>query len=845
MIESQPATELGSPAPATAPVREPRSGARVLGTEFGYAAIAGLLALAVALWSLRIWDANLNVPFRYAVVDDTKFYLMLIKGILDHGWFLTNHSLGAPFGQQLYDYPQGADNLNLFGLKLIGLITPHPGAVINVFLLATFVLDAAAACLVMRRLGVSPATSIVCAVLFAVLPYHWFRSDSHLFLSSYWSLPFTAYLFIAVLDDRPLLARRAAGRLRWCSLTTVATVAMCVVIASTGLYYAVFGLIMIAAAVLLKLLAQRRLAPLLPGVAAFALVLAVLVANLAPTVVYHAGHGGNSAEVHSASQGDSLAMSASYLVLPPLHDRIAPLRHVTEHYANVTPPHGYCEQCYETVGTVGDVGLVWLLVIAFGSLTGAAFVARVARVNRWSAVGVAVVLAIAVTGGISSLTRVFVSNDIRAWNRMSVLIAFFALLAAGLLLDRLLALIRTRLARRDRLARLGAWPGLVVLAAVLAFGIADQTSGFFVPNFSRDAAEYHSDGRFDAAIQRTLPTGAEVMELPYVPYPGGLSAVHVAGADAALLRGHELRVRAGPPLYPVPRAVVELRRDEGAGRELVRTARGQAPGPGGDRRDGGRVRRAHHRCGRLPGRRAAAAGGAAPPAARAGPAQRGPLAAVLRPAAVRATAALDPPRRAADGPARRGAAPAAADVRARPAERRQSGGQPHPSDGDGPRGRRRPDGHDADGGRAPGRGRGGRAAARAADAGAGTDDRLDRGVTECRRAAAPDRAGGDQRCVRPVWRRGRRRSGRGRPSGRSRRLAADGDRRPAVPGGRDQLSREGGRAGAPAAALSACTSAAVRRRDRPVARSPSANGPKAVRCSETTRWPTASHMRFT
>jgi hypothetical protein len=520
MIESEPANELRSPAPAPVGSSPGASVGRTVGRELGYAAIAGLLALAVALWSLRIWNADLGVPFRYGVVDDTKFYLMLIKGILDHGWFLTNHSLGAPFGQQLYDYPQGADDLNLFMVKVIGLVTPHPGDVINVFLLLTFVLDAAAACLVMRRLDVSPPVSIVCAVLFAVLPYHWFRSDSHLFLSSYWSLPFTAYLFIAVLDDRPLFTRGGSGRRR-VTVTTVATVLVCLVIASTGLYYAVFGLIMIAAAVLLKLLSGRRWRPLLPGVAAFALVLVVLVGNLAPTAIYHAGHGGNSAEVHSASQGDDLAMSASYLVLPPLHDRIAPLRHVTEHYANVTPPHGYCEQCYESVGTVGDVGLVWLLVIAFGTLTGAAFVARLARVHRWSAAGVAVVLAIAVTGGLSSLTRVFISNDIRAWNRMSVLIAFFALLTVALLLDRLLAWIRGRLAGNPRGARLGPWPGLVLLAAVLVFGVVDQTSTFFIPNYSRDAAEYHSDGRLDSFIERTLPHGASVMELPYVPYPEG------------------------------------------------------------------------------------------------------------------------------------------------------------------------------------------------------------------------------------------------------------------------------------------------------------------------------------
>jgi hypothetical protein len=523
MIESEPAPGLLSPATGLGNEAAPRSGWRLIATELGYAAIAGLLALAIALWALKVWDASLSVPFRYSEVDDTKFYLLLIKSILAHGWFLTNHNLGAPFGQQLYDFPQGADDLNLFMVKLIGLVSPHPGVVINVFLFVTFVLDGAAACLVLRRLGVSPLVSIVCAVLFALLPYHFFRSDSHLFLSSYWSLPFMAYLFIAVLDDRPLFTRRLSGGRVRRLLTpgSLATVLMCLVIASTGLYYAVFGLVMIAAALLLKLLSGRRWRPLVPGLAAFALVLVVLVANLAPTVVYHAQHGGNSAEVHSARQGDNLAMSASYLVLPPLHDRVAPLRHLTEHYANVTPPHGYCEQCYESVGTIGDVGLIWLLVIAFGSLTGAAFVTRVARMHRWSALGVAVVLAIAVTGGVSSLTRVFVSNDIRAWNRMSVLIAFFALLTVGLLLDQLRAWIRARGTRDRRRARLGPWPGVLVAAAVLAFGVADQTSGFFVPNFAKDAAVYHSDAALDATIERTLPRGASVMELPYVPYPEG------------------------------------------------------------------------------------------------------------------------------------------------------------------------------------------------------------------------------------------------------------------------------------------------------------------------------------
>jgi hypothetical protein len=221
---------------------------------------AALTALAVAAWALKLWQADLTVPFRYSVTDDTKFYLMLIKGIIDNGWVFTNHALGAPFGQQLFDYPQGADNLNLLLVRLIAVISPHPGVVINVFFLLTFPLDAATAYLVMRRLGVSTAPSLVCAVLFALLPYHFFRSDSHLFLSGYYSLPLAALLFVRVLGSEPLFTRRGPPtrrRLAWATRRTAGTVLICVVIASTGLYYAVFGLVLLAVATLFALLARR------------------------------------------------------------------------------------------------------------------------------------------------------------------------------------------------------------------------------------------------------------------------------------------------------------------------------------------------------------------------------------------------------------------------------------------------------------------------------------------------------------------------------------------------------------------------------------------------------------
>jgi len=71
------------------------------------AIVLATVTLAAVAWVLQLWHADLGVPLRYPPLDDTKFYVMLVKGIIEHGSYLTNSALGAPFGQQLYDFPQG------------------------------------------------------------------------------------------------------------------------------------------------------------------------------------------------------------------------------------------------------------------------------------------------------------------------------------------------------------------------------------------------------------------------------------------------------------------------------------------------------------------------------------------------------------------------------------------------------------------------------------------------------------------------------------------------------------------------------------------------------------------
>lgn len=469
------------------------------------AGLSGLFAVLV----LHSWRGNLGVPYSYSA--DGNQHLGFVKTLLDHGWYWHNPNLGAPGGQQLFDYPVlNGDTLNVLLLKLLGAFGLDPAAVINLFFLSTFFLVGLSAYLVLRRLTVSWPVALVCSVLYALLPYHFFRGEDHLFLSAYYAVPVGAYLVLAVLGGESLFARRASGRLSYVSRRTLVTVGLCAVVAlaSGSFYYSAFTLVLVVSVALLRAVGRRTLRPLAEGGAVVGVILMLLLVSLAPTLAYRERHGTNEQVTHRQSfESELYGLKPTQLVLPIEHHRIGKLASLRQRYDAWSPATEATRSA--TLGLVATVGLVWLLAISVLQLVTPG--RRVAgALDGQAGTAALVALFFAWTGGLATLVA-SVYPQIRAWNRLSIFIGFFALLGLGLLLDRGLALLRSR--------RTGGLLAAVALCLVLAIGILDQTSSALVPPYRTVAAEWRNDEGFVRAIDARLPEGALVLQMPYVPYP--------------------------------------------------------------------------------------------------------------------------------------------------------------------------------------------------------------------------------------------------------------------------------------------------------------------------------------
>ena len=106
---------LAPPAQSNSPRQPP------LRLDFAWALGTVALTCLALIPMLRLWRADLHAPFSYH--HDALFYLMVTKDVLKHGWWLENPDLGAPFGQQLYDFPVlVGDSLHLALLRAVNVL---------------------------------------------------------------------------------------------------------------------------------------------------------------------------------------------------------------------------------------------------------------------------------------------------------------------------------------------------------------------------------------------------------------------------------------------------------------------------------------------------------------------------------------------------------------------------------------------------------------------------------------------------------------------------------------------------------------------------------------------------
>jgi hypothetical protein len=595
--------------------RGPLDGA-LMRTALLYAQVI-LLTGAVLVFALDLTHADFHVPFYYSTCGgDLFFYLPLYKTIAETGWYTENPWLGAPGVMKLYDFPINETGLML-GIKLLIALAGDPFLAANLYFLITFITAAVASLFVLRAIGVDRQVAVTGSLLFAFVPYHFWRGPFHPFASTYYTIPLLTMVALSLCSGEPLFFRRdTSGRLRWnwSWRVSLSVVISCILASISGPYYAFFGTFLILTGGAIGVVRRPSVDRVLDVLAAAGLISGFFAAQLVPNALYSLREGTNPTPLkREVGYYYPYSLRIVNLLRPVPGHRVGWLNHALPAERTKSPPDLawlYNEtneaEVSSPLGALGAIGFLTLIVTAlaapFGLLRGKPILGDLAQLNLAT-------LLLGLNGGFGELVAIYVTTMIRCYNRISIFIGFFSLAALALVLSRGRRAVQSAPVTSPGRAR---WGCLVVLWSVTVLGLLDQVPRLLVPDHARDAAAFQSDKEFIGQVEESLPPGSMIFQLPQHTFPEfgrrfqmydyshfrGYLHSHQLRWSYGALRGREAEVHGLLALQSPPKLVdtlitagfrgVYINRSgyEGGGSELIRAMLRKVPQEPITNRDG-------------------------------------------------------------------------------------------------------------------------------------------------------------------------------------------------------------------------------------------------------------------
>ena len=488
-------------------------------TVLTYLIATALCAVAI-VFELRMWRADFHVPFYYEIESDGSVNMAGEKAIIDTGWVFTNPWLGAPGIGEYHDFTQ-SDSLPNLCFKLCALVAPDLGTAANYFYIFQYALTTWTGLFVLRRFGISDPIAIAASLLYAFQCYHFAHGAIQLNLPFYAPIPLIVMVILWLCERRPVFATwDSSKRTRLGSSwgTALTAVVACVLVGNWHVYFAFFACALVVVAALIAFLRAPKPARIVDPLITIALICLVVVVNFMPRLWYTQTHGSNPGVLdrpasHSAQWGLSVT---ELLTTVPYHQLKTLWDAVRGKERPLPSAHTFYEQNFPSyrsaLGAVGSCGFLILLGALFLSRRPRGDLALIAPLSK---LNIAAVL-LGTLQGFGYIFALRVTPVIRYWNRLSIFIAFFSLMAVALLWEH---------ARRHWIKTVGGRLAFqCALAGMLVFGLVDQMSSAMVPDYETSKMEFNRDRKFVREIEAELPPGAMVFQLPYAPFPEGYSA---------------------------------------------------------------------------------------------------------------------------------------------------------------------------------------------------------------------------------------------------------------------------------------------------------------------------------
>lgn len=451
---------------------------------------------------LRIDSIKWNLPISY--YWDGLLSSFEIKTISDTGWWFKNPYLGAPFGASFYDYKGFYfDSFYLVIIKIILLFTKNWGIALNIFYISIYPITSLISYFVMRKFKINFLISLMGSLVFTFLEYRFLRGGFHLYLSAYYLIPLvTLCIYYIYINDDILVFNKDYIK----NKKNIMVFMVFFLLPMTGVYYTFFTCLFLAIILLIKIKQIEIIKKIFTAYGC--MVFSILLLYL-PGIVYNFQNVQNFEKPYRAvleSEYYGLRISNFFISKKV---EIFSIPRIKE-YFNYIMESG---ENSEYLGIVGVLGILYLLYYLFKKKKSNK------KIELLSYLTIGGIL-FSVKSGFGVLFSIYVTGLIRGYNRISVFIAYFSILAICIKINNI---VKNR-------HKFKLFYNLIIII-IFSISIWDQipkdvrynNQAVTEYNYKSSREKYekifNSDKKFVSYIENQLGENGMVFQLPYFKFP--------------------------------------------------------------------------------------------------------------------------------------------------------------------------------------------------------------------------------------------------------------------------------------------------------------------------------------
>jgi phosphoglycerol transferase len=317
-----------------------------------------------------------------------------------------------------------------------------------------------------------------------------------------------------VYQDMPILYNAEKKKIELRNYYTIVSLVICGLLALQYVYYSFFTCFFLLVIGVFHSLSTRDGKYLIRCSLLIGLIAAVFLINIAPALLYQFQNGSNPvAIIRSPRESEVYGLKIIQLLLPVGGHRVPFLAEIASNYANTAPLVN--ENAWSALGIFGALGFLLLIFWVFFRLGRATYGTTLEQIGPvldcLATLNLSAVF-LATIGGLGAFVAyIFSFQEIRGYNRISIFIALFAILAMILILD---FIYRNRCPTGNMRLLF-----IAVLSVLLIGAILDQTTPAYIPDYGGTAERFLKDQRFIDTIEDEVPPGSMIFQLPYMMYP--------------------------------------------------------------------------------------------------------------------------------------------------------------------------------------------------------------------------------------------------------------------------------------------------------------------------------------